>query len=155
MEDMKGATIAVGALTLVLLAGCGSRGSTTASGACLEPVGGWLKALEAAPGAVRLGAETPISDCFTGAEDPGIGQTAIKAATLLNAQARRDPGGPATLRLGYLDGAVHEGTSHVPSEADLVRRVDSAARYNPHGGSLGAAFERAFGKGYAAGEATG
>jgi hypothetical protein len=59
------------------------------------------------------------------------------------------------VQLGYLAGAVHEGTTHVPSEADLVRRVDSAARYNPGGGTLGAAFERAFGKGYAAGEATG
>jgi hypothetical protein len=59
------------------------------------------------------------------------------------------------VRLGYLAGAVHEGTSNVPSEADLVRRIDQAARYNPHGGSLGTAFERAFGKGYAAAEATG
>jgi hypothetical protein len=148
--------IAVAAVLLASgLVACGSKGSTTAPDACLEPAIGWLKALDAAPGSVRLDGQTPISDCFTGTEDPGIGQTAIKAATALNAQARRDPGGPATLELGYLDGAVHEGTSHVPSEADLVRRVDTAARYNPHGGSLGAAFERAFGKGYAAGEATG
>ncbi len=155
MGRMKGSTMAVCAVIGILLAGCGSKGSTTAPEACLEPVGGWLKALDAAPGAVRLDGQTPISDCFTGAESPDVGQTAIKAATLLNAQARRDPGGPETLRLGYLDGAVHEGTAHVPSEADLVRRVDTAARYNPRGGSLGAAFERAFGKGYAAGEATG
>ncbi len=104
---------------------------------------------------MRLSDQTPISDCFTGAESPDIAQTAVKAATVLNAQARRDPGGPASISLGYLDGAVHVGTAHVPSEADLVRRIDTAARYNPHGGSLGAAFERAFGKGYAAGEATG
>jgi len=149
-------TIAAAAVVLVGgLAACGSKGSMSAPSACLEPVSGWLKALESAPGAVRLEGQTPISDCFTGAEAPDVTQTAIKAATDLNAQARRDPGGPATLRLGYLAGAVHQGTSHVPSEADLVRRVDTAARYNPHGGSLGAAFERDFGKGYAAGEATG
>jgi hypothetical protein len=147
--------MAVCAVIAILLAGCGSKGPTTAPAACLEPVGGWMKALEAAPGTVRLDGQTAISECFTGTEDPAVGQTAIKAATLLNAQARRNPGGADTVRLGYLDGAVHKGTVHVPSEADLVRRVDAAARYNPGGGSPGAAFERAFGKGYAAGEATG
>jgi hypothetical protein len=155
MEVMR-RSIAVAAVLLVSgLAACGSKGSTSVPDACLQPAGGWLQALQRAPGAVRLAGRTPISDCFTGAEGPGVVQTAIKVATDLNAQARRDPGGAATLRLGYLAGAVHQGTSHVPSEADLVRRVDTAARYNPQGGSLGAAFEHAFGKGYAAGEATG
>jgi len=121
----------------------------------LNPTAQYLHALSAAPDAVRLDGGTPISDCFTGDESPDIGQSVIEAATVLNADARRDPGGTASVRLCYLAGAVHRGTSHVPSEADLVRRVDTAARYNPHGGSLGAAFEHAFGKGYAAGEATG
>src|SRR4051794_29944443 len=155
MEAMR-RSIAVAAVLLVSgLAACGSKDSTTAPTACSTPVSGWLKALDSAPGTVRLAGQTPISECFTGAEAPDVAQTAIKVATDLNAQARRDPGGAATLRLGYLAGAVHQGTSHVPSEADLVRRVDTAARYNPQGGSLGAAFEHAFGKGYAAGEATG
>ena len=149
-----GAAFAV-ALVAAGLAACGSKGSTSVSSACLEPVGAWLSALKSAPGAVRLGGDTQISSCFTGAEPPDVAQTAVKAATVLNAQARRDPGGQATVSLGYLDGALHAGTAHVPSEADLLRRVDTAARYNPHGGSLGAAFEGAFGKGYAAGEATG
>jgi predicted small lipoprotein YifL len=155
METMKRAITAAAVLLVTGLAACGSKGSTSTPDACLTPVGGWLKALQAAPDQVLLDGQAPISDCFTGAEDPGIGQTAIKAATVLNQQARRDPGGAATVELGYLDGAIHEGTTHVPSEADLVRRVESAARYNPGGGSPGAAFERAFGKGYAAGEATG
>ena len=149
-----GAAFAV-ALVAAGLAACGSKGSTSVSSACLEPVGAWLSALKSAPGAVRLGGDTQISSCFNGAEPPDVAQTAVRAATVLNAQARRDPGGQATVSLGYLDGALHAGTAHVPSEADLLRRVDTAARYNPHGGSLGAAFERAFGKGYAAGEATG
>jgi hypothetical protein len=152
---MRRAIVAAAVLLVSILAGCGSKASTSAPTACLLPVGGWLSALQSAPSAVRLDGQTPISQCFTGAESPDVAQTAIKAATGLNAQARRDPGGTASLRLGYLAGAVHEGTSHVPSEADLVRRLDTAARYNPRGGSLGAAFERAFGKGYAAGEATG
>lgn len=137
------------------MAGCGSKGSTSSPVACGGTANDYLTALHAAPGAVRLDGETPISDCFTGTEGPDVGAAVIEAASRLNAQARRDPGGAATVQLGYLAGAVHEGTSHVPSEADLVRRVDSAARYAPGGGSLGAAFERAYGKGYAAGEATG
>lgn len=142
-------------LIVAVAAGCGSKGSTETPAACGGTATDYLKALQAAPGAVRLDAGTPISDCFTGTESPDVGQSVIEAATRLNANARRDPGGAATVQLGYLAGAVHQGTTHVPSEADLVRRVDSAARYAPGGGSLGAAFERAYGKGYAAGEATG
>ena len=144
------------ALVAAGLAACGSKGSTSVSSACLEPVGAWLSALKSAPGAVRLGGDTQISSCFTGAEPPDVAQTAVKAATVLNAQARRDPGGQATVSLGYLDGALHAGhCSRAERGGPPLRRVDTAARYNPHGGSLGAAFERAFGKGYAAGEATG
>lgn len=147
--------IGLATLASAALVGCGSKGPETVPTACAGSAGEYLKALRAAPSAVRLGGGEPISGCFTGDESADIGQAMIRTATLLNADAREDPGGPATVRLGYLAGAVHEGTAHLPSEADLVRRVDTAARYNPHGGSLGAAFERAFGKGYAAGEATG
>jgi len=143
------------AAAAVLVAGCGSKGSTDVPVACAGTADSYLNALEAAPGTVRLDGETPISDCFTGTESPDVGQAVIEAASSLNAQARREPAGAATVSLGYLAGAVHHGTADVPSEADLVRRVDSAARYTPGGGSLGASFERAFGKGYAAGEATG
>ena len=155
MESMRRAIAAAAVLLVSALAACGSKGSTSSPSACLEPVGAWLSALQSAPSAVRLGGQTPISGCFTGTESLDVAQTAVKVATVLNAHARRDPGGRETVSLGYLDGAVHVGTTHVPSEADLVRRIETAARYNPHGGSLGAAFERAFGKGYAAGEATG
>jgi hypothetical protein len=143
------------AVVAVLATGCGSKGSTSTPVACAGSSGTYQKALQAAPDAVRLGGETPISDCFTGTEDPNVAHAVIAAASSLNADARRDPGGPAAVQLGYLAGAVHAGTAHVPSDADFVRRVDAAARFNPNGGSLGAAFERAFGKGYAAGEATG
>lgn len=147
--------LAVLALAAALAAGCGSKGSTSTPIACAATTEQYLKALESAPGAVRLQGDTAISDCFTGAEDPNIAHAVVTAVSRLNAQARRDPGGQATVELGYLAGAVHVGTAHVPSDADLVRRVDTAARYQPGGGTLGAAFERAFGKGYAAGEATG
>jgi hypothetical protein len=140
-------------LALALLAGCGSSGSEGPPAACLAPADEYLSALEDAPGEVRLGGATAISECFTGTEDPGIGQAAIKAATVLNAEARRDPGGPETVMLGYLAGAVHAGAANAGgADADLVRRLDAAARFREGGGTLGPAFERAFGKGYAAGQ---
>jgi hypothetical protein len=140
-------------VALTLLAGCGSSGGGTAPAACLAPAGDYLRALESAPAEVRLGGTTAISDCFTGTEDPGIGQTVIEAATKLNAAARRDPGGPQTVSLGYLAGAVHEGAEQAAgADADLVRRLDVAARFSPGGRTLGAAFERGYGKGYAAGQ---
>ena len=142
-------------MVAALAAGCGSKGSTSTPVACAGSASKYLNALRAAPEAVRLGGEVRIGDCFTGAEDPNVAHAVVTAVSRLNAQARRHPMGPAAVELGYLVGAVHVGTAHVPSDADLVRRVDTAARYKPGGGSLGAAFERAFGRGYAAGEATG
>jgi hypothetical protein len=139
------------------LAGCGSNGEDATPTACLGSPAAYLGALRAAPGQVRLGSDTPISDCFGATQGAGelanVGETAIKVATQLNARARLDPSGHETVMLGYLAGAVHEGTSHAAgADADLVRRFDTAARFTPGGGTLGARFERAFGKGYAAGE---
>jgi hypothetical protein len=147
----------VSLLVAVFAAGCGSSSGESTPTHCLLPTGSYLKALRAAPGQVRLGDETAISDCFGATQGAGelanVGQTVIEAATRLNAEARRDRGGRDAVMLGYLVGAVHEGASHASgADADLVRRLDAAARFNPAGGTLGAAFERAFGKGYAAGE---
>jgi hypothetical protein len=155
MDSMRRSMMALAVSLLLALSGCGSKGSTSTPVACAGSPGSYLKALEAAPGPVRLEGETPISDCFTGTENPDVGHAVVTAAAHLNAEARRDPAGSATVALGYLAGAVHKGTAHVPSDADLVRRVDTAARYVPGGGTPDAAFERSFGKGYAAGEATG
>ena len=149
--------------TLVLgasAAGCGSDDGAAAPSACLGSVDSYLGALKDAPGPVRLGGDTAISDCFSDAQDSGefadMGHTIIKAATQLNAAARRDGGGDAAVKLGYLDGAVRKGAQNTAESAvDLVRRVESAARFTPGGGSPGAAFERAYGKGYAAGESSG
>jgi hypothetical protein len=152
--------LAVCVCLAAVAAGCGSSGGSATPAACLAPEGQYLRALESAPGEVRLAGETPISDCFSGTQGAGdqaqVGQTVIAAATTLNAAARRDPGGRDTVMLGYLAGAVHEGASHASGiAADLVRRLDTAARFNPGSGTLSAAFERAFGKGYAAGQERG
>ncbi len=145
---------------LAAFAGCGSSHSDATPTACLAPAAAYVSALQAAPGQVRLGSGTAISECFGATQEAGeladVGQTVIRVATQLNARARRDPGGADTVMLGYLAGAVHEGASHAAgADSDLVRRFDAAARFRPGGGTLGAAFERAFGKGYAAGEQDG
>ena len=147
---------ALGVAALVALAGCGAKKNDLAPSACLAGNQGYLRALERAPGEVRLAGTTPISDCLVPEQDAGqlanIGQEMIVAATKLNAEARRGSA-PAALQLGYLIGAVAKGADSI--HTDLVRRLNSAARFSETGGTLPAAFERAFGRGYAAGRRSG
>jgi hypothetical protein len=149
---------ALAALGVALLAaGCGAKQEEQAPAACLASSDAYLRALQAAPGQVHLGGGTLISDCLVPSQEGGqlanIGQQMIVAATKLNAQARQDPGGAATVQLGYLLGAVSKGAD--PIHADLIRRLNSAARFSETGGTLSAGFERAFGRGYAAGHQSG
>ena len=147
------ALIALGAL----LTGCGSTKEDTAPAACLATPAGYLTALESAPGAVRLPGDVPISDCLvpnqTGGQLASIGRSMVIAASRLNVEARRDPAGPAALQLGYLLGAVSKGADAI--HTDLVRRLNSAAHFSEGGGTQSAGFERAFGRGYAAGHQSG
>jgi len=135
---------------------CGSEEAATPA-ACRGTADDYLEALTAAPGEVRLEGGTRISACLVPGQEPGtlsaIGTATVDAATSLNAKVRRDPAGEATVQLGYLVGAVQEGASTSGGiHADLVRRLDSAARANPGDEPFSAAFERAFGEGYAAGQ---
>jgi hypothetical protein len=137
-----------------LLAGCGSDDAETPA-ACLAPADAYLEALAEAPGEVRLDGTTPISDCIVPSQDGGelsqVGSATVEAATRLNAEARRDPAGERTVELGYLVGAVQEGAAETGGiHADLVRRLDTAARAGEGGEPFSAGFERAFGEGYAA-----
>jgi hypothetical protein len=99
----------------------------------------------------------PISDCLvpnqTGGQLASIGRSMVIAATRLNVDARRDPAGPAALQLGYLLGAVSKGADAI--HTDLVRRLNSAAHFSEAGATQSAGFERAFGRGYAAGHQSG
>ena len=142
-----------------MLAGCGEEDSE-APAACLVSSRAYLEALRGAPQPVLLEGSTPISDCLVPDQDPAelgqIGEELIGAATKLNAQARRDPSGDATLRLGYLVGAAQQGAAESADvHADLLRRLDAAARFSEGGRPLPASFERAFGEGYAAGQESG
>jgi hypothetical protein len=146
-------TLAACALACALGAGCSDSGEDElAPSACLAGSTAYMRALESAPGEVLLEGEDPISDCLTPEQEGGqlasIGQEMIAAATELNAAAQENPTGPEALRLGYLVGAVERGAEGI--HADLVRRLNTAARFSPDG-LLPPEFERTFGQGYAAG----
>ena len=70
--------------------------------ACLEGAERLPRARSrAAPGEVKLGGETPISDCLAENQEAGdlatVGDAMVEAATKLNAEARDEPGGGASL----------------------------------------------------------
>jgi hypothetical protein len=141
---------------IVAASGCGAKKNDLAPAACLASNRGYLRALERAPGEVRLGGTTPISDCLVPEQDAGqlanIGHEMIVAATKLNGEARRGSV-PAALQLGYLTGAVSKGADAI--HTDLVRRLNSAAQFSETGSTLPASFQRAFSRGYAAGHTSG
>ena len=150
--------IALCAAVLVMGAGgCGKQARDLAPAACVVGNQAYLRALGAAPGAVRLPGSVPISDCLVSEQDAGqladIGHELVIAATRLNVQTRSDPGGAAAVQLGYLVGAVAKGAD--PIHAELVRRLNAAAQFTQGGGTPPASFARAFGRGYAAGHVSG
>jgi hypothetical protein len=151
------AAAAAAALATLPIAGCGSQSNDAAPAACLATNQGYLRALESAPGEVRLSGSTPISACLVPEQDAGqlanVGQEMIVTATRLNAEARQDPEGPASVELGYLLGAVAKGADSI--HTDLVRRLNSAARFSETGGTLPVSVERGFARGYAAGQRSG
>jgi hypothetical protein len=151
--------IALACLTAVLLAGCGGREEPTTPVACLEGSEAYVRALAKAPAAVKLGGETPIDECLVENQSGGdlatVGEAMVDAATELNAAAREDPGGQATLELGYLIGAAERGAERTEGiHSDLVRRLVVAARYAP-GEPLSPAFLAVYREGFDAGRAGG
>jgi hypothetical protein len=134
------------------LGACSSDSDEELPTACLADSDAYVAALATAPDQVRLQGETPISDCLLPDQEGGqlatVGQQMVAAATDLNVAAQDDPEGPEAIWLGYLVGAIERGAEGI--HADLVRRVNSAARFSADG-LLPASFERTFGEGYAAG----
>src|SRR4051794_30817068 len=135
---LQRAALALVGLALVLVGGCGAKKDDEAPGACLVGDQAYLRALERAPAPVKLGGAAPPSDCLVPEQVAGqlanVGQTMIVAATKLNGEARGDPAGPAAVQLGYLLGAVSKGADAI--HTDLVRRLNSAARFNGSGGTM-------------------
>jgi hypothetical protein len=148
------------AALLLGAAGCGSSGPPETPGACLSGPGTYLTALHGAPGEVRLEGSVAISDCLveeqSGGEIADVGASTVSAATRLNAQGRHDPSGNAPVELGYLVGALEEGATGTGGiHQDLLRRIETAARFAPQGARLPADFQRGFGQGFAAGQSDG
>lgn len=140
---------------LVAVAGCGGPDDSTPV-ACLEGAPAYLRALEGAPGEVKLTGEAPISGCLAENQTAGdlatVGAAMLSAATKLNAEARAAPGGAANFQLGYLLGAAQRGAENTEGiHAELVRRLSAAARYRPDNRPLPPAFYRAYRSGYSAG----
>jgi hypothetical protein len=155
------ASIAIVVVTCVALAGagCGSQRDSTPV-ACLGGPSTYLNALRAAPEAVRVGGDTPISECLAENQQAGdlasVGGAMVEAATTLNAEARAEPGGDANLRLGYLLGAAQKGADKTEGiHTDLVRRLTVAARFAPGRQPLSQEFLATYAKGFDAGHARG
>jgi hypothetical protein len=156
---MRRLALIVAISALPAAAGCGHTGDATPA-ACLNGSAAYLRALQAAPGAVTLGGETSISDCLAENQQAGalatVGGSMLGAATELNSRARSEPGGAANVQLGYLIGAAQagaEGTSGI--HAELMRRLLAAATYSPGDQVLTKKFEGAYHKGFEAGKASG
>jgi hypothetical protein len=150
--------ILAGAAAILAAAGCGAAGDRTPA-ACLDGVDAYLGALRLAPADVRLRGGVPIGDCLPenqkGGELATVGTAMVGTATRLNSSARAAPGGPASLELGYLLGAVQaraERTGGIHDE--LLRRLTAAARYSPGGRPLPRRFLRAYRLGRDAGRAS-
>jgi hypothetical protein len=139
--------------------GCGGQDDSTPV-ACLEGAAAYEQALRDAPGEVRLGGETPISDCLASNQKAGelsqVGEALVDTATSLNAEARAQPDTDAALRLGYLLGAVQRGAAGSEGiHSDLLRRLAVAARYAPGKQPLPPGFPAHYREGFDAGRTNG
>ena len=153
------ATLLAAACLTGAVLGCGYQDDTTPV-ACLEGAAAYERALEAAPGEVRLDGETPISDCLAPNQAAGeltqVGEALLETATALNAEARAEPGGAANLQLGYLLGAAQRGAEESEGiHTDLVRRLFVAARYAPGKQPIPREFVVAYREGFDAGHSDG
>lgn len=129
MRRSKG-LLAVVVACAAALSACGSD-ARDAPAACTEGSAPILRALEAAPGAVRIGG-VPPSDCLAKGSDGDqvqlVGSAFVEAASKLGDRAQRSAGGRASLQLGYLLGAARRGSARTPGiHSELLRRLEQEA----------------------------
>ena len=141
-------------------AGCGGGDDETTPTACFSGAEAYEEALAAAPGEVRIGGETLISECLTRNQEGGelaqVGEALVEAATRIDAEAREDPGGQANLELGYLLGAARRGSEETAGiHSDLLRRLEVAARFAPGKQPLPPEFTATYQRGFDAGHENG
>jgi hypothetical protein len=152
------AALAVTATCSAGLVACGSSDVASTPSPCLRGPANFLTALASAPGPVRLDHENLISDCVLPAQKAGeltqVGSALVLAATKLNVSGRANPAGNDPVELGYLVGAIERGAQDTAGiHADLLRRLDSAARFSP--GALPPAFATGYATGLSAGKKSG
>lgn len=153
------ALIALAVLS-TLPAACGDGGEETTPVACLEGAGPYLRALESARRPVRLPGGVAISDCLTENQGAGdltrVGAILLRVTTTLNAEARSARPAAATVRLGYLIGAVDRGAERTGGiHAELARRLEGAALFSPAGKPPPPPFDQRYRRGYDAGRDSG
>ena len=120
-------TIGTLAVTL-LLGGCARETEPELPAACRSGAEAVRAALAQAPEPVTL-AGTRLSECLGRAGETAdiqqVGGDYLEVATVLAADARRDPEGRAALRLGYLVGAVRRGAASTQGfHSEIVRRIE-------------------------------
>jgi hypothetical protein len=153
MACMAGPLVAV--MLALVLAGCATVGDDPVPAACLGAPGTFVRALQRAPGAVRLAGGTRLSTCVSRARSDGdlqaLGLSLTAAADTLRARVAADPA--AAAGLGYLDAAVRAGVaSNRGLATQLGRRIQHAATLDP---AAPPAAQGARVRGLRAGESTG
>ncbi len=148
-------------LAALAVAGCGRSQSDSTPVACLDGASAYLDALGRAPGEVRLGGETPISDCL--AENQKAGDLATVGTTMVDRRRPSSTPKPEPSRVGPPtcgSATCSEPPSAGPTapqgiHAELIRRLAVAARYSPDNRPLSPAFLSTYRQGYDAGNARG
>jgi hypothetical protein len=138
----------------IVLPGCAEDEQSPAS-SCFH-VRHVRRAMEAAPGKVRLPDGTRLSHCvLRSTNDNQLQALGVVLTAVADDLADRSESGDeqAAARLGFLLGAAELGASRAQGiQLELVRRLESAAR---RADSAGAAVSAALGRGRAAGERDG
>jgi hypothetical protein len=156
MEPMRCRAALAAVLTASSLAviACGSEPPPMPLICTDTDAAGYLHALTAAPGPVRLRGGVPISKCtrlvLTDADLQVLGTNVHGAAETLALRAARGDAA-AALQLGYLSAAVDRGSGTTGIAAELARRVQTAVVAAGEAPEI----QRALARGGAAGAARG
>ena len=154
MSARRAAALALPTFVVALAAaGCGDENRPLPA-ACVSGPSPAVRALDTAPGPVRLAGGTKLSSCVERARSDAdiqtVGTVLTRTADALAGTMARSDG--AALQLGYLIGAVRKGARHTNGiHRELVRRVEQAIGLDGPPPPRRAAFDQ----GVAAGERSG
>ena len=145
MSARRAAALALPTFVLALAAaGCGDEDRPLPA-VCASGPGPAVRALDTAPGPVRLAGGTKLSSCVERARSDAdiqtVGTVLTRTADTLAGAMDRSDG--AALQLGYLIGAVRKGARHTSGiHQELVRRVEQAIGLDGPPPARRAAFDR-------------